>query len=128
MGQDSLSSEEESDISSNSDEELSGESDKSVRRDCIQCLAHAQSNFVAPFMKVDGDEADKLCGKYLCRTGNVAQICRHCECPTKESDNPLARHPHKTKAKIAALTRNNNCKVAQKVWFSLIFHCKHGKH
>ena len=59
-------------------------------------------------MKADGDEADKLCGKYLCRTGNVAQICRHCECPTKESDNPLARHPCKTKAKIAALIRNND--------------------
>ena len=46
MGQDSLSSEEESDSSSNSDEELSAEGDKSVRWDCIQHLAYAQSNFI----------------------------------------------------------------------------------
>ena len=46
MGQDSLSLEEESDSSSNSDEELSGESDKSVRRDYIQYLGYAQSNFI----------------------------------------------------------------------------------
>ena len=46
MGHDALSSEEESDSSSDSDEELSAESDKSVRRDCIQYLACAQSNFI----------------------------------------------------------------------------------
>jgi hypothetical protein len=28
-----------------------------------------------PFIKVDGEEADKLCGKYLSRTSNVAQLC-----------------------------------------------------
>ena len=27
-----------------------------------------------PFFKVDGDEADKLCGKYTSRTHNVAQL------------------------------------------------------
>ena len=46
MGQDSLSLEEESDSSGNSDEELSGESDKSDRRDYIQYLVYAQSNFI----------------------------------------------------------------------------------
>ena len=46
MGQDALSSEEASNSSSNSDEELAAQSNMSVRKDCIQCLAHAQLNFV----------------------------------------------------------------------------------
>lgn len=29
-----------------------------------------------PFVKCDTDEADKLCGSFTCRTGNVAQLCR----------------------------------------------------
>ena len=28
-----------------------------------------------PFVKCDTDEAEKLCGKYRCRTGNVKHIC-----------------------------------------------------
>ena len=69
----------------------------------------------APFMKVDGDEADKLCGKHLCLTGNVAQICHYCECPTAESDNPLARYPFKTKAKIAGSVRENKRDALQEL-------------
>jgi len=36
----------------------------------------------------DTEEADKHCGKYLCRTGNVANLCRFCMCPTQKSDDP----------------------------------------
>ena len=57
-----------------------------------------------PFLKLDGDEAEKLCGKYTSRGANVAQLCRYCECPTDESDDPLANYPYKTKAKILGLT------------------------
>ena len=49
-----------------------------------------------PFIKVDGEEADKLCGKYLSRTRNVAQLCRYCECPTDKSDDPRADYRLKT--------------------------------
>ena len=51
MGQDALSSEEESDNSSDSNEELAAQSDTSVRKKCIQYLAYAQSNFI-DFSKV----------------------------------------------------------------------------
>ena len=85
-----------------------------------------------PFMKVDGDEADKLCGKYLCRTGNVAQICRYCECPTAESDNPLARCPFKTKAKIAGLIRENKRdalqELSQQCIINATYRIKFGSH
>ena len=63
---------------------------------------YKQVEFVlyTPFLKVDGDEAEKLCGKYTSRNANVAQLCRYCECPTDESDEPLAKYAYKTKAKI----------------------------
>ena len=61
-----------------------------------------------PFVKSDGEEADKLCGKYLSRTSNVSQLCRYCECPTDSSDDPMANYPLKTKAKINGLIRHNN--------------------
>ena len=50
-----------------------------------------------PFIKVDGEEADKLCGKYLSHTRNVVQLCRYCECPTDKSDDPCANYRAKTK-------------------------------
>lgn len=58
--------------------------------------------FIA-FIKCDTSEADKLCGSYTSRNGNVAQLCRYCECPTDQSDDPLAKYPLKTPAKIQHL-------------------------
>ena len=55
-----------------------------------------------PFIKVDGEEADKLCGKYLSHTGNVAQLCHYCECPTNKSDRPLAEFPLKLCPRLSA--------------------------
>ena len=56
-----------------------------------------------PFFKVDTEEADKLCGKYLSRGKNVAQLCRYCTCPTAQCDDPLDNSPLKTEAKIQRL-------------------------
>jgi hypothetical protein len=61
-----------------------------------------------PFVRCDGEEADKLCGKYLSRGRKVAQLCRYCECPTGRSDDPFADYPLKTTAKISRLIRNKN--------------------
>ena len=66
-----------------------------------------------PFIKVDGEEADKLCSKYLSRTGNVAQLCRYCECPSDKSDRPLAEFPLKTLPKIKRLIAQNNVQALQ---------------
>ena len=52
--------------------------------------------FYIPFVKCDGEEADKLCGKYLTRTGNVAQLCRYCQCPTAKTDDQTLHFPYKT--------------------------------
>ena len=61
-----------------------------------------------PFFKVDSDEAEKLCGKFTSRTGNVAQLCRYCECPTNESDKPFVNYELKTTAKIKGMIAAND--------------------
>ena len=55
------------------------------------------------FIKCDTDEADELCGSYKSRTGNVAQLCRYCTCPTQESDLVFANYPPKTVPMIQQL-------------------------
>ena len=59
--------------------------------------------FYIAFIKCDGEEADKLCGKYLSRTKKVAQLCRYCCCPTGETDDHLGRWAYKTEPMIQAL-------------------------
>ena len=61
-----------------------------------------------PFVKTDTQEADELCGKYLSRTGNVAQLCRYCECPTQCSDDYRANYRMKTPKKIARLVERKD--------------------
>ena len=68
-----------------------------------------------PFIKVDGEEADKLCGKYLTRTKNVAQLCRYCECPTNKSDDPKADYRLKTKKGILRMIAKNDLDALQKL-------------
>ena len=55
---------------------------------------HRNVEFVmfTPFFKLDGDEAEKICGKYTSRTSKVKCLCRYCVCPTAESDRPKAKH------------------------------------
>ena len=60
-----------------------------------------------PFVKVDSDEADKLCGKFKSRTRNVANLCRYCVCPTAESDNFNATYGLKTQPWISRLIAQN---------------------
>lgn len=60
-----------------------------------------------PFIKCDTDEADKLCGSYSCRVGNVSQLCRYCKCPTKQADRCLANFDLKKKQEIQDLIDNN---------------------
>ena len=63
--------------------------------------------FFIPFVKCDNEEADKLVAKYLCRTGNVGQICRYCTCPTQDSDLCLKTYPYKTEPMIKRLITQN---------------------
>ena len=62
------------------------------------------------FVKCDTEEADMLCGKYKCRTGNVKHICRYCHCPTNQASDPLARWPPKEQAAIQKLVKKKKMK------------------
>ena len=61
-----------------------------------------------PFLKLDSDEAEKLCGKFMSQSGNVKQLCRYCECPTADTDRPFATETLKTTSKIQPMITNNN--------------------
>lgn len=58
------------------------------------------------FIICDTDEADRLCGAYTSRSGNVKQLCRYCQCPTKDSDNPKADYAPKTMPLLQVLVAN----------------------
>ena len=56
-----------------------------------------------PFLKLDSDEADKLCGKCTSRGKLVSHLCRCCMCPNEKTDDHLATHPYKLKDDIQQL-------------------------
>ena len=71
--------------------------------------------FYIPHMLVDTEEADKLCGKYGCRTGNVGSLCRYCCCPTDDSANQFASWPYKTPAMIKELVDTQDLEQLKKI-------------
>ena len=81
------------------------------------------------FVKGDGVEHDKHCGKYGSRTKGVAQLCRHCCCPTELTDRSDLRHNRKTKDMIVQLVREKNHEELKKLsqnyvwnaWYELRF-------
>lgn len=64
--------------------------------------------FFLSFVKCDGDEGDKLCGKYTSRGKYVGCLCRYCDCPPADADDPDARVRMKTKAMIEKLVRRDD--------------------
>lgn len=82
--------------------------------------------FFIPNFKVDNEEADKLCGKFLCRTGNVAQLCRYCLCPTEDTDNHMANYPLKTEKMIKDLTDARDHKALKALSQQPIDNALHG--
>lgn len=60
------------------------------------------------FIKGDGVEHDKHCGKYGSRTKGVKQLCRKCCCPTDKTDDPYVDHDMKTKEMLTELIRKKN--------------------
>ena len=59
--------------------------------------------FWTVMVKADTDEAEKHCGKYRSRNGNVKHLCRYCHCPNEETDNHLADYEAKTVVSIQEL-------------------------
>jgi hypothetical protein len=64
--------------------------------------------FFVPFVKCDGDEGDKLCLSYRSRGEHVKQLCRYCQCPNDDTDNPFAEWPFKRETMLKRLFEQNN--------------------
>ena len=81
------------------------------------------------FIKGDGVEQEKHCAKYGVRSGQVRCLCRHCCCPTEDTDNPYARYALKTKPMLVKLIREKDFHglrvISQKyvwnAWYELRF-------
>ena len=61
-----------------------------------------------PFIVGDTEGHDQLCGHYKCRTGNVAQLCRACVCPTKLCGWSKAKFSYRTSEKVNKLIRRQD--------------------
>ncbi len=81
-------------------------------------------------VKCDTEEGDLLCGKYLVRTQNVANICRYCDCLTANADNPRVQYNFKTPQMIQKLIDKGDSEGLQQIsqqniknaWYPLRFH------
>ena len=73
-----------------------------------KCYEGVEFVLFTPFLKLDSDEAEKLCGKYTSRSGNVKCLCRYCECPTADTDKPYLRYSMKTTAKIMRMVEERD--------------------
>jgi hypothetical protein len=82
--------------------------------------------FFVPFVKCDGDEGDKLCASFRSRTQKVQQLCRYCQCPTDETDNPKANYPFKTEPMIKKLFEKKEVEKLRKLSQSCIPNAFHG--
>jgi hypothetical protein len=82
--------------------------------------------FFVPFVKCDGDEGDKLCCSYRSRGAHVSQLCRYCQCPNAETDNPNAEYPFKTEPMMRRLLEQNNLVKLQELSQIPITNAFHG--
>lgn len=81
------------------------------------------------FVKGDSVEHDKHCGKYNARGEGVKQLCRYCQCPNEDTDNPDASYPRKSpnliKPLVAAKNQEGLKAISQQYiknsWYNLRF-------
>ena len=81
-------------------------------------------------VKCDTEEGDLLCGKYLVRTQNVANICQYCDCATADADNPKVQYKFKTPEMIQKLIDKGDLEGLKRIsqqniqnaWYPLRFH------
>ena len=84
------------------------------------------------FVKGDGVEHDKHCGKYGSRTEGVKQLCRYCCCPNEETDDPFALHERKSVPMIRGMVKNRDQKglknLSQKYLWNAWHELRFGSH
>ena len=66
-------------------------------------------------------EHDKHCGKYGARSNGVKNLCRYCDCPQDETDEPYKDHNRKTKAMITELVRKKDLDALKLISQSNVF-------
>ena len=78
---------------------------------------HKDIEFIlfTPFIKVDSDEAEKLCCKFTSRTGNVSMLCGYYQCPTEDSDKPFGRYEVKNVPLIKGMTEADDVEGLRKL-------------
>ena len=87
-----------------------------------------------PYIKGDGVEHDKHCGKYGSRTKGVKQLCRHCCCPNKDTDEAYVDHDRKTQPMMTELVRlgkaseNDLKELSQKLIWNAWYELRFGLH
>jgi hypothetical protein len=64
--------------------------------------------FVIAFVIGDTEEHDKMCAHFTCRTRNIQNICRVCDCPTNETNNEDHQSTRYTKAMYTAASRRGD--------------------
>lgn len=76
--------------------ELILQSYKNCQNDCLGwnlCLGNRteQVFFRIPvlFLIGDTDNHNKMCGKFSCQSRGVKRLCRYCDCPFEETENPF---------------------------------------
>ena len=87
--------------------------------------------FQCPVMFIIGDRdgQDKLEGHFGCQTSKVKMLCRYCNCPTNETDNPNYRGKYFKQNKITELIdkkdSNALCNLAMhcitNAWHDVLF-------
>jgi hypothetical protein len=65
---------------------------------CYKKKVYENIEFVlfTPNLRIDTDEANKLCGHYSSQTSSVHNLCRYCTVPTLKSDLVTKNWEHKT--------------------------------
>ena len=96
--------------------------------------AHKNVEFMlfTPFLRVDSDEAGKLCGKCTSRGQQVAQLCRHCECPNQDTDKVLPAYPFKAQQQMSDLIEQKDLEalrsMSQQCMHNAFYSIRFGSH
>ena len=75
------------------------------------------------FVIGDTEGHDKLCGKYLNRSENVSCLCRYCNIPTDQTDNPFALFELTKASKIAELVERDATQELQQLSYHKLKNC-----
>ena len=81
------------------------------------------------FIIGDTDGHDKIVGKFASRTSNVKRLCRYCNCPYDETDNPDFHFNYNRKKDVISKIekrketelRNMSFHCVENAWSNIIF-------